>query len=63
MTCQPGSGWRRGTDGRGTGMIAERFAKEASRSFFAVRDTVPGVLDFLESYKPSEPDQPWFRTR
>lgn len=44
-------------------MIAERFGKDASRSFFAVRDTVPGVLDFLEGYTPTQPDQPWFQTR
>jgi hypothetical protein len=24
---------------------------------------VPGVLEFLESYKPTPPDQPWFVTR
>lgn len=44
-------------------MIAERFGKEASRSFFAVRDTAQGVLDYLDDYKPTEPDQPWFLTR
>jgi len=44
-------------------MIAERFGKDASRSFFAVRDTVPGVLDYLDDYKPTPPGQPWFVTR
>jgi uncharacterized protein (TIGR00730 family) len=44
-------------------MIAERFGRPTTRSCFAVRDTVPGVLEFLESYKPTPPDQPWFVTR
>jgi len=28
-----------------------------------VRDSVPGVLDYLDDYKPTESEQPWFQTR
>lgn len=44
-------------------MIAERFGRAATRACFAVRDTVPGVLDYLDDYKPTESEQPWFQTR
>ena len=44
-------------------MISERFGRPSTRACFAVRDTVPGVLDYLDDFKPTLPDQPWFVTR
>lgn len=46
-------------------MIAGKFGRPGSREFFAVRDSVDGVFDYLESYKPAPPDadSPWFVTR
>jgi uncharacterized protein (TIGR00730 family) len=44
-------------------MISERFGRTATRACFAVRDTPAGVLDYLDDYKPTESEQPWFQTR
>lgn len=44
-------------------VVDERFGQPWSRNCYAVRDTVAAVFDYLDDYKPTQPDQPWFVTR
>lgn len=44
-------------------MVTERFGKPSSRSYFAVKDTVNGVFDYLDGYRPFPADSKWFVTK
>lgn len=44
-------------------MVAEQFGKPSSRSYFAVKDNVPGVFDYLDGYEPFPADSKWFVTK